>query len=43
MPQQIIKNRLVEALKTTASGPGAGPWPGGSRRTCRPGCSSGPA
>jgi hypothetical protein len=25
MPQQIIKDRLVEALKTTASWPGAGP------------------
>ena len=25
MPQQISENRLVEALKTTASWPGAGP------------------
>jgi len=25
MPQQIIKDRLVEALKTTANWPAAGP------------------
>ena len=25
MPQQIVKDRLGEALKTTASWPGAGP------------------
>jgi hypothetical protein len=30
MPQQIIKDRLVEALKITASWPGAGPR--GNRR-----------
>jgi len=37
MPQQIIKDRLVEALKTTASWPGAGPRATRGRTVSNPG------
>jgi len=37
MPQQIIKDRLVEALKTTASRPGADPRATRGRTVSNPG------
>ncbi len=37
MPQQIIKDRLAEALKTTASWPGAGPPATRGRTVSNPG------